>query len=33
MGVDVVEGEVPPDVPDVTVAGQQLPDGGFCLAQ
>ena len=32
VGVDVVEREVPPHVPDVAVAGQQFPDDGLGLA-
>ena len=32
MRVDVVEGQVPPDVPDVAVAGQQFPQDGLGLA-
>src|ERR1017187_6069874 len=32
VGVDVVEREVPPHVPDIAVAGQQVPDDGLGLA-
>jgi hypothetical protein len=32
MGVDVVEREVPPDVPDVAMAGEQFSDGRLGLA-
>ncbi len=32
MGMDVVERQVPPDVPDLAVAGQKLPQDGLGLA-